>query len=283
MNKIKIIECPRDAMQGLTHQVPTEVKITYIQKLLACGFDTLDFGSFVSPKAIPQMADTQQVYEALLPLTSKTKLLAIVANQRGVEQALKNPSIHYLGYPLSISEEFQQRNTNKSIEEAIGEIKGLLPLVQTHEKELVVYLSMAFGNPYGEDNGRDKITSIINDLKAKGVKIFSLSDTIGCGQPDLIFKTLEDVIKKHHEIEIGAHLHAVPGTEKPLVEAVIDAGCVRIDGALGGYGGCPFATDKLTGNLATEIIIQVLEERGIAHGVNQALLQEGVRLHSRVF
>ena len=252
--KIQLVECPRDAMQGLHNFVPTALKIDYINTLLSVGFDTLDFGSFVSPKAIPQMKDTAEVLEKL-EWTTATKLLAIVANMRGAEQAVAFDKITYLGFPLSISETFQQRNTNASIAEALHTIATIQERCLTHHKTLVVYLSMGFGNPYGDPWNVAIVGEWTEKLAAMGVKILSLSDTVGSSTPDTISYLFENLIPKYPQIEFGAHLHTTPEKWFEKIDAAYKAGCRRFDGAIQGFGGCPMATDDLTGNMPTEKLL----------------------------
>ena len=253
MNKqIKIIECPRDAMQGIKMFIPTEKKIKYLQSLLNCGFDTLDFGSFVSPKAIPQMADTAEVLAGLDLSRTNTKLLAIVANVRGAEAAAKHKEIEYLGYPFSISENFQMRNTHKTIAQSIDSLQDILKIAKENNKKVVAYLSMGFGNPYGDPWSVDIVAKWTEKLSNMGVQIISLSDTIGSSTPEVISYLFSNLIPKYPAIEFGAHLHTTPSTWHEKVQAAHKAGCIRFDGAIQGFGGCPMAKDSLTGNMPTE-------------------------------
>ncbi|AMM52354.1 hydroxymethylglutaryl-CoA lyase [Rufibacter sp. DG15C] len=280
---MKIIECPRDAMQGLHDFVPTPLKAQYLQALLDVGFDTLDFGSFVSPKAIPQMRDTEEVLGMLDLSTTKTKLLAIIANVRGAQQAVQHKQIQYLGFPLSLSEEFQQRNTNKSIAEALEEVEQLQNLCVQHGKELVTYLSMGFGNPYGEPWGPEQVSTMTETLDKLGVKIISLSDTIGVSSPENIQYLFSSLIPAFPHIEFGAHLHTNPTTWREKIEAAYTSGCRRIDGALLGYGGCPMAKDELVGNMPTEKVLSYLQEKEVPLGLNQQALQRALTLATSVF
>ncbi|GAB3948591.1 hydroxymethylglutaryl-CoA lyase [Spirosoma harenae] len=280
---MKLIECPRDAMQGLDQFVPTELKIQYLNSLLQVGFDTLDFGSFVSPKAIPQMRDTAEVISGLDLSKTSTKLLAIVANLRGVEQAVSYPQIQYVGFPLSVSETFQQRNTNKSIAQAFAELADIQSLCVTAGKQLVVYLSMGFGNPYGDPYSTDIVHEFTTRLVQMGVTIIAPSDTVGTSTPETIETLFEQLIKAFPTIEFGAHLHARPGEASAKVLAAVRAGVQRIDGALRGFGGCPMAADTLTGNLPTEEIIQILSSEGIKLSINQAALQKAMMVSAGVF
>ncbi|MES2418715.1 MAG: hydroxymethylglutaryl-CoA lyase [Bacteroidota bacterium] len=280
---MKLIECPRDAMQGLHHFVPTAVKAKYINLLLQVGFDTLDFGSFVSPKAIPQLRDTCEVLSQLDLSATNSKLLAIVANLRGVEAAIKHESITYLGFPFSISEIFQQRNTNSSISQSLNTVEEMLDLCDKHHKTAVVYLSMGFGNPYGDEWNIEIVEKWAEELVQRGVKILSLADTTGMSTPEKIKSVLPGLIKKFNHIEIGIHLHSTPFTRLEKIEAAFEAGCTRFDSALKGFGGCPMAADDLTGNLATEDLIAFLTARNIDLKLNMAKWQEALRYSSEVF
>lgn len=254
---IKLIDCPRDAMQGIHHFIPTATKTAFLQDLLNCGFNTLDFGSFVSPKAIPQMRDTAEVLAGLDLSSTDTELLAIVANRRGAEAALNHPEIEYLGYPFSISETFQLRNTNATLAESVDRVAQIQEMVAKAGKQLVVYISMGFGNPYGDPWNVEVVERWVNELNQNlGVKIFQLSDTIGVSTPENISYLFSNLIPRYPDLEIGAHLHTTPSTWEEKVAAAALAGCKRFDGALGGYGGCPMARDELTGNMATENLVQ---------------------------
>ena len=250
--KIKIIECPRDAMQGIKDFIPTEKKIQYIQSLLRCGFDTLDFGSFVSPKAIPQMIDTAEVLASLDLSVTESKLLAIVANVRGANDAAQYKEIDYLGYPFSISENFQMRNTHKTIEQSVETLQEILNIADKTNKKVVAYLSMGFGNPYGDPWDVDIVGEWTEKLSLMGVSILSLSDTIGSSNPEIIEYLYAHLIPKYPTIEFGAHLHTTPTSWHEKVDAAYKAGCRRFDGAIQGFGGCPMAKDELTGNMPTE-------------------------------
>lgn len=252
---VKIIECPRDAMQGIKAWIPTEKKVQYIQSLLRVGFDTIDFGSFVSPKAIPQMADTAEVLARLDLSKTQSKLLAIIANTRGAEEAAKHEPINYLGYPFSISENFQMRNTHKTIAESVVTLQEILDVANTANKEVVVYISMGFGNPYGDPWNVEIVGEWTEKLSAMGVKILSLSDTIGSSNPESINYLFSNLIPKYPHIEFGAHLHTTPTTWFEKVDAAYNAGCKRFDGAIQGFGGCPMAKDELTGNMPTEKLL----------------------------
>ena len=252
MDSIKLIECPRDAMQGIKTFIPTEKKVQYIQSLLRCGFDTIDFGSFVSPKAIPQMADTAEVLARLDLSATRSKLLAIVANTRGAQDAAEHPEIDYLGYPFSISENFQMRNTHKTIAESVTTLQEILDIAGAKDKEVVAYLSMGFGNPYGDPWNVEIVGEWTEKLSAMGVKILSLSDTIGSSTPEIIEYLFSNLIPRYPEIEFGAHLHTTPTSWFEKIDAAFKAGCRRYDGAIQGFGGCPMAKDELTGNMPTE-------------------------------
>jgi len=259
---VVLTECPRDAMQGLPDFIPTATKTAYLQQLLAVGFDVLDFGSFVSPKAIPQLRDTAEVLAGLDLSQTKTKLLAIVANLRGAEQAASHPEISYLGFPLSVSETFQRRNTNQTIAEALADVAAMHNLCERMGKTLIVYLSMGFGNPYGDPYSPAVVADFTQQLAALGVRIVALSDTIGVSTPALITPLFEELIPAFPHIEFGAHLHTTPATWREKVQAAYQAGCRRFDGAIGGIGGCPMATDVLTGNMATENLVAYLAGQG---------------------
>lgn len=256
MRKVKIIECPRDAMQGIkSHFIPTEKKALYINSLLKVGFDTIDFGSFVSPKAIPQMRDTEAVLSRLELSNTKSKLLAIIANIRGANDASQFEEINYLGYPFSISENFQMRNTHKTITESISTLEAVLNIADKSKKEVVVYLSMGFGNPYGDPWNIEIVGQWIEKLSNLGIKTLSLSDTIGSSTPDVIDYLFSNLIPLYPEIEFGAHLHTTPDKWHEKVDAAFKAGCNRFDGAIKGFGGCPMAKDELTGNMPTEKLL----------------------------
>jgi hydroxymethylglutaryl-CoA lyase len=252
---VKIIECPRDAMQGIKDWIPTHKKVQYIQSLLNCGFDTIDFGSFVSPKAIPQMVDTAKVLSELDMSSTQTKLLVIVANVRGAQAALAHPEITYLGYPFSISENFQMRNTHKTIAQSIATLSEILALAAASNKQVVTYLSMGFGNPYGDPWNIDIVCQWAQRLYQMGVTILSLSDTVGTSTPKSISYLFSNLIPKYPNIEFGAHLHTTPSAWHEKVDAAYKAGCRRFDGAIQGFGGCPMAKDELTGNMPTEKLL----------------------------
>lgn len=253
--KVKIIECPRDAMQGIKTFIPTEKKVQYIQSLLRVGYDTIDFGSFVSPKAIPQMADTAEVLAQLDLSQTQSKLLAIIANTRGAEMAAEHKEIHYLGFPFSISENFQMRNTHKTIAESIVTLNEILEIADKSNKEVVAYLSMGFGNPYGDPWNVEIVGEWTEKMNKMGVKILSLSDTVGTSNPEVIDYLFSNLIPKYPNIEFGAHLHTTPDKWHEKVDAAYKAGCLRFDGAIQGFGGCPMAADDLTGNMPTEKLL----------------------------
>ncbi|MCH4551185.1 hydroxymethylglutaryl-CoA lyase [Aestuariibaculum lutulentum] len=252
---IKIIECPRDAMQGIKTFIPTEKKVQYIQSLLRVGYDTIDFGSFVSPKAIPQMADTAEVLAQLDLSKTTSKLLAIIANTRGASDASTHKEIDYLGYPFSISENFQMRNTHKTIAQSVVTLQEILNIADRTNKEVVVYISMGFGNPYGDPWNVDIVGEWTERLHKMGVKILSLSDTIGSSNPESINYLFSELIPKYSHIEFGAHLHTTPSTWFEKIDAAYKAGCKRFDGAIQGFGGCPMAKDELIGNMPTEKLL----------------------------
>ena len=280
---MKIIECPRDAMQGMEEFIPTEKKIKYINQLLKVGFDTIDFGSFVSPKAIPQLRDTAEVLGKLDMAKTQSKLLAIVANTRGAKEAAEHEAITYLGFPLSISETFQQRNTNKSIAEALNSLAEIQEICKQKSKILVTYISMGFGNPYGDPYDVDLVGKFADILSTLEIKIISLADTIGVSQPIQIKYLFESLTKQFSNIEFGAHLHSNPSTAVEKIKAAIEAGCQRFDGAIKGYGGCPMAEDELVGNLATETILLCLDKNEIIPLINREAFAEALRLADTTF
>ena len=280
---VKLIECPRDAMQGLTTFIPTETKAKYLNLLLQVGFDTLDFGSFVSPKAIPQMQDTAAVLAQLDLSTTATKLLAIVANRRGAETAVAFPEIDYLGYPFSISETFQLRNTNATIAESLERVKHIQELCVQNNKSLVLYISMGFGNPYGDPWNAEIVMRWVDELALLGITIFQLSDTIGVARPASISYLFGELIPAYAQLEIGAHFHTTPTTWREKVTAAYQQGCIRFDGAIRGYGGCPMAKDDLTGNMPMEHLVAFFQEAGQDSGVDAARFQEAYLEAARVF
>lgn len=282
-SRFKLVECPRDAMQGLHDFVPTKLKSAYLNLLLQVGFDTLDFGSFVSPKAIPQMADTAEVLANLDLSSTTTKLLAIVANLQGVNQAIKHKEISYLGFPFSISETFQQRNTNSSIQQSLHTVNDMLSLCEKHNKTAVVYLSMGFGNPYGDEWNYEIVEQWADVLVEKGVEIISLADTVGISTPKKISDILPKLISRFSNTEIGIHLHSTPADRLEKIEAAYHSGVKRVDSALKGFGGCPMAADDLTGNIATEDIISYLNAKGETLILNMDKWQEAMALSVKIF
>lgn len=282
--KVKIIECPRDAMQGIEPWIPTEVKIRYINQLLRCGFDTIDFGSFVSEKAIPQMRDSAEVLRGLDLNGARSRLLAIVANTRGAETAAAFDEIHYLGYPFSVSETFQRRNTNASIEESLYRVGEICDLAARSRKEMVVYLSMGFGNPYGDPWNPEVVIRWSERLSRDfGIKILALSDTIGAADTASIQEIFTALIPALPEVEFGAHLHCRPENAWTKLEAAYNAGCIRFDGAVKGYGGCPMATDDLTGNMPSERMLDWFKNQGIETGVSESEFARALNLSAEVF
>lgn len=280
---IKLIECPRDAMQGLHDFVPTEDKIRYINELLKVGFDTIDFGSFVSPKAIPQMRDTTEVLAALDLSQTKSKLLAIIANTRGAEEACKHPEISYLGYPFSISETFQLRNTNATIEESLERVEEIQNLCIQHNKKPVIYISMGFGNPYGDVWNVEIVEKWVYALSQMGIDILSLSDTIGVSNPQSIEYLFSALIPRYPHIEFGAHLHTEPTNWYEKIDAAYTNGCKRFDSAIKGFGGCPMAKDDLTGNMATENVISYFKDHHSALSLDMQTFQKSMEIAVEIF
>lgn len=280
---MKIIECPRDAMQGFVHFIETPVKIKYLNLLLQAGFDTLDFGSFVSPKAIPQLRDTEEVLASLDLSATKTKLLAIVANVKGAEMAVKHKEIRYLGFPFSISETFQQRNTNSSIADSLVTVARIQELCKQHGKELVIYISMGFGNPYGDEWNAEIASHWTSKMVDMEVNIISLSDTIGIANKESIAYMFSNMIQAFPKVEFGAHLHTQPQNWQEKIDAAYKNGCRRFDGAIKGFGGCPMAADELTGNMPTENIIAYMEQAGEQLPLNTVVFNEAMAMSSQVF
>jgi hydroxymethylglutaryl-CoA lyase len=280
---MKIIECPRDAMQGINEFIPTQKKADYINQLLRVGFDTIDFGSFVSIKAIPQLRDTVEVLNKLDLSNTSSKLLAIVANTRGAEDASAFGQIDYLGFPLSISETFQQRNTNKSIIEALNTLDEIQGICKKSGKTLVTYISMGFGNPYGDPYDVEIVSKFVGILNTLEIKIISLADTIGVSQPDQIKYLFSSLHKEYPLQEFGAHLHSNPARAVEKIEAAYESGCQRFDGAIMGYGGCPMAEDELVGNLATETIISFLDQKGASLDLSRTELAKAMQLARYTF
>jgi hydroxymethylglutaryl-CoA lyase len=284
MKKVKIIECPRDAMQGIkSHFIPTEAKAQYINALLRVGFDTIDFGSFVSPKAIPQMKDTAEVLSKLDLSATSSKLLAIIANIRGAEDASKFEEINYLGYPFSISENFQMRNTGKTIAQSTIILEEILNIATKTNKEVVAYLSMGFGNPYGDPFNVEIVANWTEKLAKMGVKIISLSDTIGSSDAKIIDYLFSNLIPAYPNIEFGAHLHTTPTTWFEKVDSAFKAGCSRFDGAIKGYGGCPMAKDELTGNMPTEKLITYFNHQKVSTNIKAMAFESAYNEALKIF
>ena len=283
METVKIIECPRDAMQGIKTFIPTANKVTYIQSLLRVGFDTIDFGSFVSPKTIPQMQDTAQVLAQLDLSQTQSKLLAIIANMQGAEAACNFPEIQYLGFPFSISENFQMRNTHKTIAQSLVSLQEILNLADAKNKQVVAYLSMGFGNPYGDPWNTEIVGEWTEKLAAMGVKIVSLSDTIGSSTPEMILYLFSNLIPMYPAIEFGAHLHTTPDTWFEKIDAAYQAGCCRFDGAIQGFGGCPMATNHLTGNMPTEKLLSYFTAQKANTNLSPMSFESAYNEASKVF
>lgn len=282
-NDIQLVECPRDAMQGWPHLIPAAQKIEYLDALLKVGFHTLDFGSFVSPKAIPQMADTKEVIAKLDLHKTHTKLLAIVANTRGAADAVVYDEISYLGFPFSLSPTFQMRNTNSTLEESVQRVDEIQELCLRNNKELVVYLSMGFGNPYGDAYDASILLKWAGEMIAKGIRIISLADTVGLATPQQIGAALETLVPAYPDATIGVHLHSTPQNWEAKLQAAIDAGCKRFDGALKGIGGCPMAQDELVGNMDSELMVAYFETKGLLQGLNKDALHKSLQLANRIF
>ena len=280
---IQITECPRDAMQGLHDFIPTDVKAAYINLLLQVGFDTIDFGSFVSPKAIPQMRDTAEVLSKLDLDKARSKLLAIIANYRGAQDAASHEEITYLGYPFSISETFQLRNTNTTINQAFDNVKQIAALCAAKNKTLLVYLSMGFGNPYGDEWNTEIVRQWTEKLVQEGIYNIALSDTIGIATPEQIGSLYPALSKEFLGVSFGVHLHSTPDTWQEKIAAAYESGCTKFDAALKGYGGCPMAKDELTGNIATENIIAYLLHQNLDLGLNLDKLSEAMDYSGKVF
>lgn len=283
MSNVKIIECPRDAMQGIHDFIPTAQKVRYIQSLLEVGFDTIDMGSFVSPKAIPQMRDTGDVIRSLDLSDTKSKLLVIVANAKGAHMASEYEEIDYMGFPFSISETFQQRNTNANMNEALQRIDAIHSLCKKSNKELVVYLSMAFGNPYDEAWDADIAAKWVEVIAERGVKIISLADTIGTSTVKSIEYLVGNLTQQYPDVEIGAHIHIRPPEWREKINAAYTNGCYRFDGALKGYGGCPMATDELVGNLPTEALLNYFDEVGVDLGLDRDAFNRAGEIAQQTF
>lgn len=283
VSKVKIIECPRDAMQGIKTFIPAEQKARYIQSLLGCGFDTIDFGSFVSPRAIPQMVDTAEVLSLLDLSKTKSKLLTIVANVRGAHEAIKYEAIDYLGFPFSISENFQMRNTHKTISQSVETLKEILGIAAANDKEVVTYISMGFGNPYGDPWNVDIVGEWTEKLAEMGARILSLSDTVGTSSPEDITYLFSNLIPKYPEIEFGAHLHTTPAKWYEKIDAAFKSGCRRFDGAVQGFGGCPMAKDELTGNMPTEKMLSYFTAAKVDTKTNWIVFEAAYNKASELF
>jgi hydroxymethylglutaryl-CoA lyase len=280
---IKLVECPRDAMQGWPHLIPTDKKIQYINALLGVGFDTIDFGSFVSPKAIPQMADTKEVLKGLDMTQSRSKLLAIVANLRGAEEAVVYDEISFLGFPFSISETFQQRNTNSSIAESLERVQDIQELCIKTGKQLVIYMSMGFGNPYGDEYNEKILLHWVAQMAALDIKIISLADTVGLATPAQVHSAVSTLVPAYPDVEVGVHLHAAPHTWEAKLVAALEAGSKRFDGALKGIGGCPMAGDDLVGNMDTELMIPYFQQRGLMQQLDMEALAVCSKMAAGIF
>lgn len=283
MGEIKLIECPRDAMQGWKDFIPTDEKVAYINQLLKVGFDTLDFGSFVSTKNIPQMADTREVVQQLDLQNTKTKLLAIIANTRGAEEASSFQQIDFLGFPFSISPTFQKRNTNSTIEESFQTVIELKNICDKNNKQPVVYISMAFGNPYKDEYNEEVVLSWITRLVEEGIKIISLADTVGIASPSQIASLTKNVVASFPYIETGVHLHSTGNNWKEKIDAALQNGCSRFDGALKGVGGCPMAEDELVGNMNSELMIPYFQKLEVLKNINPKELQKAIQMASKIF
>lgn len=279
---LKMIECPRDAMQGWPQQISTENKISYLNALLDVGFDTLDFGSFVSAKAIPQMADTAEVLKGI-NVNGHTKLLAIVANVRGAEDAVSHDAIHYLGFPFSISETFQLRNTNKTIAEALEQVQTIQELCIKNRKQLVIYISMGFGNPYGDAYDPEIVLQWAKTFAELEIPVISLADTVGVAQPEGITRLFTQLIPAYPQIEFGAHFHSTPQAWEEKIAAAYDSGCRRFDSAIRGIGGCPMAQDDLVGNIATENLVRFCQSRNIPLTIDKEKFIAAGLLADRIF
>jgi len=282
-SSLKLIECPRDAMQGWKNFIPTEKKIRYINSLLKVGFDAIDFGSFVSPKAIPQMADTREVIGSLELGISKSKLLAIIANLRGAEEASVFDQITYLGFPFSVSQTFQQRNTNSSIEESLKRVEDIQNLCINKNKKLVIYISMAFGNPYDDPYDEDIVFNWVEKLVELDIETISLADTVGVATPEQVYDMTSYLVESLPSTEIGVHLHSTFENWQEKLDAAVKAGCKRFDGALKGIGGCPMADDELVGNMNTEWMINYFETKGLDTGINKNALLDSLAIAEEIF
>ena len=281
-NAVKLVECPRDAMQGWHNFIPTQKKIEYINSLLKVGFDTIDFGSFVSPKAIPQMADTKEVINKL-EINSNTKLLAIIANERGAKEAVVFDEITFLGFPFSISETFQQRNTHSSIEESLQRVEAIQSLCMQHNKQLVIYLSMAFGNPYRDEYNTEILLHWADEIVKRNINIISLADTVGVATPEQISVACKTMITKYPSIEFGVHLHSTINNRKEKLDAAFEEDCLRFDGALKGIGGCPMAQNELVGNMDSIFMIDYFMQKNLLQNINMEALHESIKIANEIF
>jgi Isopropylmalate/homocitrate/citramalate synthases len=282
-NTIQLVECPRDAMQGWKNIIPTLKKIEYINALLKVGFDTIDFGSFVSAKAIPQMADTKEVVEHLDLHNSKSKLLAIIANTRGAKESMPYEKIRCLGFPFSVSPTFQHRNANSTIAESFLMVEEIQNLCSQHNKQLVVYISMGFGNPYGDVYHEDLVMEWVEKLTGLQINIISIADTVGLASPVQVSSLLKKLITAHPTEIIGVHLHSTAVNRKQKIDAAFNAGCKRFDGALKGIGGCPMANDELVGNMNTEFLVSYLEEKKLLPAINKHALADALVMANQIF
>jgi len=280
---VQLVECPRDAMQGRKTFIPTEKKIAYINSLLKVGFHTLDCGSFVSPKAIPQMADTKEVLAQLSMQHTRTKLLVIVTNARGAEEAVQFDNVTYLGFPFSISPTFQLKNTNSTIEESLQRVEQIQELCVQNNKQLVVYLSMGFGNPYGDEYDDETLLHWADEMVKRNINIISLADTVGAATPEQINFALSTLIPSYPQAEFGVHLHSMEGNRLPKLKAAVEADCKRFDGALKGFGGCPMAANELIGNMNTEWMIDYFKANNMMPALNETALQQSVELAEEIF
>ncbi len=278
--KVKIIECPRDAMQSIMTFIPTKTKLKYLQSVVDVGFDVVDIGSFVSSKVIPQLSDTKEIIDSINISNSNSKLLTIVANKKGAENASLYEKISFIGYPFSISESFQIRNTNKTINDSLDELDNILTISDKANKETVVYLSMCFGNPYGDPWNLDLVNEWVFKLSKIGINTISLSDTIGSSSPESISSIFKSVLKNHKNIEFGAHLHSEPKTSYNKIKSAFEAGCRRFDAVIKGYGGCPMASNELVGNIATEKLVTFLEKKKVSININSTKFEKCYQLSS---
>jgi hydroxymethylglutaryl-CoA lyase len=280
---MQLIECPRDAMQGIETFIPTMDKVRYLNALLEVGFDVIDFGSFVNPKAVPQMSDTSEVIKKIEIKKTTTKLLAIIANPRGADDASKFKNIHYLGYPLSVSETFQKRNANKTIAESLLELQQIQSICLKSNKELIVYLSMAFGNPYGDPYSIDTIEALVRELVKMNVRTISIADTIGAATPENVYFLYKILAGKFPLVQFGVHLHSSPSKAREKIDAAFRAGCRRFDGAIKGFGGCPFAEDELVGNIATEVLLSYFDQQLIKLNIDKVKFEKAFEIASEIF